>query len=235
MGDGDRVSTGTAELDRLLEGGYEKDSVTTIFGPAGAGKTNFALLAALAQAKAGKSTIYVDTEGGFSATRFHQLAGRDSKKHLKKLAFLQPVRFAEQATVISKLNGLISDKVGLIVVDTMGMLFRMERSVGEEGREFSRELGMQLRELNAITRRKKIPVLLTNQIYTVPDNGEVRIVGGDLLKYASKCLLELQILNQGWRRVTLRKHRSLPGERESLYRITHKGIEGEKESKKGTD
>jgi len=68
-----RISTGTEVLDLLLEGGYENDAITTIYGPAGAGKTNLALIAAVSMAQKGKKVVYIDTEGGFSAARLKQV------------------------------------------------------------------------------------------------------------------------------------------------------------------
>ena len=46
--------TGAKIMDQLLEGGYETDAVTTVYGPAGSGKTNLATIAALNIAKQGK-------------------------------------------------------------------------------------------------------------------------------------------------------------------------------------
>ncbi|WP_264371934.1 ATPase domain-containing protein [Halomicrobium sp. ZPS1] len=37
------VSTGCAEIDDLLGGGFERGAVTQIYGPPAAGKTNLAL------------------------------------------------------------------------------------------------------------------------------------------------------------------------------------------------
>jgi len=42
-----RIKTGTSVLDELLEGGLETDTITIIYGPAGSGKTNFCLHAAI--------------------------------------------------------------------------------------------------------------------------------------------------------------------------------------------
>ena len=95
-----RLSTGTEILDVLLDGGYENDAITTIYGPAGAGKTNFALLAAVNVAKLGKKVIYIDTEGGFSIARLEQLVPNYKKtKVLEKIIFLQPTNFDEQKTL----------------------------------------------------------------------------------------------------------------------------------------
>ena len=75
----DRVSTGSALIDDILEGGLEKEVTTTIYGPSGSGKTNVAILAALESAEKGK-VIFIDTEGGFSIERAKQLFS-NSYKH----------------------------------------------------------------------------------------------------------------------------------------------------------
>ena len=42
----ERVSTGAIVLDSLLGGGLERGIITTLFGPAGSGKSNIAMLSA---------------------------------------------------------------------------------------------------------------------------------------------------------------------------------------------
>jgi hypothetical protein len=43
--------------------------------------------------------------------------------------------------------------------------------------------------MTEIARKKKIPVLISNQVYAdFEDKDKVNLVGGDLLKYGSKCL-----------------------------------------------
>ena len=42
----DRIPTGSKILDRMLNGGYEQDIITTIYGPAGSGKTVLCMLCA---------------------------------------------------------------------------------------------------------------------------------------------------------------------------------------------
>ena len=63
------------------------------------------------------------------------------------------------------------------------------------------------------------------------DKDKVKLVGGDLLKYASKCLLELQITPSGNRRIIIRKHRSLKEEKEITFKIVEGGILGTKEGR----
>ncbi len=219
-----RTSTGTEILDELLEGGYENDAITTIYGPAGTGKTNLALLAAVNVAQKGKKVIYIDTEGGFSAARLKQIV-TNPKRVLEKIMFLRPTSFEEQKKAFAKLKGIKGKRIGLVVVDTISMLYRLQRS-NEDIHEVNRELGMQIGILNEICRKHKIPVVVTNQVYSEFATNRVNMVGGDILKYGSKCLLELQPLASGWRKVILRKHRSIAGEKEAMFQIIDKGISG---------
>jgi len=226
---GNRISTGSYDLNKWLFGGYERDIITTVYGPAGSGKTNFCVLVTVSQAKKDNKVIFIDTEGGFSPDRFKQMTGEEYEKSVKNVLLLKPTSFNEQKKIFdSLLKEINSDsKIGLIIVDSMTMLYRLEIAdeLSELNSEYkdskiksvNRELARQLRTLAEISRKKNIPVIITNQIYYnfIKDEqktGEERIakmVGGDLLKYWSKCLIELKSEN-GKRNAILRKHRSLP-------------------------
>ena len=230
-----RIPTGSKVLDVMLNGGYEKEVITTIYGPAGSGKTVLCLLCSINIAKNGKKVIYVDSEGGFSIERLKQITSHinlDYKKILDNMIFLKPTIFEEQKKSFEKLKGLVNDKIGLIVVDTIAFLYRLELGKSEEVHEVNRELGKQISYLTEIARNKNIPVLIANQVYTdFNEKDKVNIVGGDILKYGSKCLLELQITPNNNRRAILRKHRSLEPEKELIFKIVDGGIIGTKESR----
>ena len=219
----------------MLDGGYEKDAITTIYGPAGSGKTVLCILCAMNIAKSGKKVIYVDTEGGFSIERLRQICSSiiwDYKKVLENIIFLKPMSFEEQKKSFEKLKDLVNDRIGLIVVDTIAMLYRLELGKSEEVQEVNRELSRQISYLTEIARKKNVPILITNQVYAdFDDKNKVNIVGGDILKYGSKCLIELQITPNGNRRLILKKHRSIQPEKELLFKIVEGGIIGTKESK----
>lgn len=226
-----KVPTGSRILDSMLNGGYDCDIVTTIYGPAGSGKTNLVLLCAINVARKGKKVIYIDTEGSFSIDRLRQIA-LDYKKILGKMVFLMPTSFEEQKKDFEKLKDLINDKIGLVVVDTIGMLYRIELGTSSDIYEVNRELGKQISYLAEIARKRQIPVILTNQVYSsFKEKDKVNIVGGDLLKYGSKCLIELQITPQNNRKAILIKHRSVPQEKEIVFKIVETGILGTKEDK----
>ena len=69
----DKIPSGSKVLDRMLNEGYEKDVITTIYGPAGSGKTVLCMLCSINMCRNKKKVIYVDTENSFSIERLKQI------------------------------------------------------------------------------------------------------------------------------------------------------------------
>ncbi len=220
----ERISTGCSVLDEFLEGGYETDIITTVYGPGGSGKTNLCMIAAISMIKSGKKIIYIDTEGGFSVERLKQV-DPDYENTVKGMLFLKPTSFAGQKKAFEKLKEIVDERIGLIIVDTIANLYRVELAKKEEKFQANRELGLHMSYLSEIARKKKIPILVTSQVYQSFDDGSVRVVGGDVLKYGSKCLIEIQQGHNGKRKAILIKHRSIAEKKEVLFRIAETGIE----------
>ncbi|MGV8163200.1 MAG: DNA repair and recombination protein RadB [Candidatus Nanoarchaeia archaeon] len=222
MDEDHKVSSGSEALDKMLNGGYESGVITTIYGPPGSGKTNLCLIC-LAK-NANKKIIYIDTEGAFSIDRLKQIS-ENYEDILKNVIILKPVNFDEQKKVFEKLKNIITDKIGLIIVDSIAMLYRLEIGINKDIFKVNRDLGVQLVDLVHIARKFKIPIIITNQVYSdFEDKNKVNIVGGDILKYASKCLIELQKTDKG-KKAILRKHRSLADGKEFEFKIIDEGIE----------
>lgn len=218
-----KIPTGAAVMDWLLEGGYEKDCITTIYGPAGSGKTNLCLIA-VAASDPDKKVIYIDTEGSFSLSRLKQITD-DYETVLKRTLILQPTDFAEQQKVFERLRKIVSEKISMIVLDSVAMLYRLEMGQTKNVQKVNRELGIQLAYLTQLARKQNIPILITNQVYAdFEDKEKTKMVGGDLLKYASKCLIELQ-RKDGFRQAILRKHRSIEEDRSVNFLINDRGLE----------
>lgn len=224
-----KISAGSYDLNRWLNGGYDLDVITTLYGGPGTGKTNFSLLAAFSQAKKGKKVLFIDTEGGFSSERIKQLIGKENginyKTILENILILKPTSFKEQKEVFDKLLKYLKEHISLIVVDGMTMLYRLEFADAREKniekiQKVNSELTKQMRLLAEIARKRNIPVIITNQVYNWEN--ETHMVGGDILRYWSKCLIEL-VNDLGKRTVYLRKHRSLP-EKSFAFQIHDKGI-----------
>ncbi len=234
-----KISAGSYDLNIWLQGGYDSDIITTFYGGPGSGKTNFCLTAAVSQAKKGNKVIFVDTEGGFSSERVKQLIsskkvnGNGSSSEKKELSFdevlgnilvLKPTNFKEQQQAFDQLLKYLKEQVSLIIVDGMTMLYRLDfaeaRKDISELQQVNSVLTKQMRLLAEISRKQNIPVLVTNQVYRW-DN-ETRMVAGDIVKYWSKCLVEL-VNEKGTRTAYLRKHRSLP-EKLIDFQILDSGI-----------
>ena len=234
-----KISTGSFDLNAWLNGGYEKDIITMIAGPPGSGKTNFSILASCSQSKDNKKVIFIDTEGGFSIERVKQIVGVDNhEKILENIFLLKPTNFEEQKKCFEKLLIAVKkEQIGLIVVDGMAMLYRLElgdaiHSKDDSNiREINREIATQMRVLAEISRKQEIPILITNQVYSgfVSEEdwkkglkGEANIVGGDLFKYWSKCIIELKN-DGGKKKAILLKHRNLKP-KELSFEIRDEGI-----------
>jgi len=235
-----KISAGSYELNTFLQGGYETDIITTIYGPGGSGKSNLCVIVATSQARKGNKVIFIDTEGGFSTERFkqiHQGTKEEIEKDLQNILLLKPTSFKEQEKAFDQmLKHVKQEIISLIIIDSIAMLYRLELGEAitskdnEKISEVNRKLAKQLRALNEIARKQNIPVIVTNQVYsTFTQNLEdktternVSMVGGDLLKYWSKCLIELKGYNNK-RKIILKKHRSLPV-KELTFEITRTGI-----------
>lgn len=231
-----KVSTGSYVIDNLLDGGLEDDIITSIYGPSASGKTNIALMTSVNVARLGKKVLFIDTEGGFSVVRVVQIAKGDETV-LKNILLYEPLNFLDQKKSIFQAYERVKNKedIGLVVVDSISMLYRLERG-DQDVREVNLELAKQLQMLSEIARRYKIPVLVTNQVYSIlDDKNTFEVVGGDLIKYWSKCIIELRILGNGIREAILRKHRYLPEGKSVKFVIKNEGIEEYKEEKLSED
>jgi DNA repair protein RadB len=236
-----KISAGNYDLNKWLYGGYDKDIITTIYGPAGCGKTNFCMMVSASIAKKDGKVIFIDTEGGFSVERFKQICGEkeDFEKALSNILLLKPTSFEEQweafAILLKELKRDSAKNIGLIVVDGMTMLYRLLLAESKNDKnqvdEINSRLARQMRMLAEIARKENIPVIATNQIYynflseeelQAGKEKTANMVGGDIMKYWSKCIIELKN-NRGKRTVVLRKHRSL-GEKALDFEICNEGI-----------
>lgn len=225
----DPVPIGCPPLDELLDGGLERGTVTQVYGPPAAGKTNVALSAAVEVAASGGTAVYVDTEG-VSIDRFEQIAVARSETaddDLDELASRVVIEsaydFDEQREAVRDTEAF-ADRADLIVLDSATGFYRMERGEEVEGGDALRAVADQITHLLSLARREDLAALVTNQVYTDPESDRVRPLGGHTLEHWTGTILRLDRFRGGNRRATLEKHRAKAAGETATFRIVEDGL-----------
>lgn len=216
------LSTDCPTLDVLLDGGLEEDAITLVFGEGGSGKTNLALQCARQVAAAGQKVAYVDTEG-VSARRMQQVfeAAGDPDELMGSLFFFTPYDIKQQEAMVEKtalLKGL-----GLIVVDSINMHYRLHIDDKDKEKEAGRSLYKQLHHLTNFSRQHNVPVLVTGQVYGGEDSTQP--FARRVMEHLVKALVRFEKRPDGTRRATVLKHRSIEDGRQARFRIGAHGLE----------
>ncbi|MGQ3410679.1 DNA repair and recombination protein RadB [Natrinema versiforme] len=241
------IPTGCGPVDELLGGGFERGTVTQLYGPPAAGKTNLALSAAVQTAVDGGTAVYIDTEG-VSVDRFQQLleatvetqsprtdgtrdadAADDIEAVASRIVIEDALDFDEQAEAVRDAEEF-AERAELIVLDSATGFYRLERTAdGDEG-EALRSVTRQVTHLLSLARKHDLAVVLTNQVFSDPDSDRTKGLGGNTLEHWTGTVLRLERFRGGKRRATLEKHRSKPAGQSAQFRITDTGLEGEDET-----
>lgn len=217
-----------SSLDVMLGGGFEKGTITQIFGPPTSGKSNLTLTLAVNVARTNKKVIYIDTEGGISIDRIKQIAGSDFSNVANNIIVFEPTSFQEQNDKLRSIDVWLRrnhEDVELIVLDSAVALYRVDDM---KSSKLNKELGKQMGLLSKIARQYDVAVIVTNQIYSAIDeegNSDIKAVGGTILQYWSKVIIQLERGDEINQRVaTLKRHRSMPEGKQAVFSITSRGI-----------
>jgi DNA repair protein RadB len=224
------IPTGCETVDDLLNGGFERGTVTQIYGPPAAGKTNLALSAAIEVAADGGTALYIDTEG-ISVDRFEQLARAKADDQsvediASRVIITDALDFEEQQEAVKDAADF-AEQADLVVLDSATGFYRLERHNEDEG-DTLRQVASQVTHLLSLARRHDLAVVITNQVYSDPDSdsSRARPLGGHTLTHWSGTVLRLERFRAGNRRATLEKHRAKAAGETARFRITETGLEG---------
>jgi len=221
------IPTGCISLDKLLGGGFPTKSVSLIYGEAETGKTSLAVQCAVNCARRGSKSLFIDTDGTFSYERLSQIAEYDYQKISPLLIITRPTTFQEQSRAIDQLEKVITNKFGLIVVDTATSLYRVELEDTEETYAANRELNRQLAVLTQIVKTCGLAALVISQVRSVPfgETVEMRPVAMRVLNYWSDVILDMKQTGQTRVIKVLReKHPSIKGTGFIYVKIESTGI-----------
>jgi DNA repair protein RadB len=189
------VPTGCGSLDEHLKGGLLEGTLCLLYGEAETGKTTLAIQCAVNCARMDYKTIFIDCDGTFSPKRVAQIASDDFETVAPQIILMKPEDFDQQAAVVDGLNEYISERVGLLVVDTVTSLYR-ERLGDDMKSNFAlnRELNRQMACLAQITRTRKVASLVISQVRSLVFEAQetVQPVATRVLKFWSDVIVTLQ-------------------------------------------
>jgi DNA repair protein RadB len=215
----------SSPIDSLIGGGVEKGVLTQFYGPPGSGKTNIVLNLLVQNAKTGKNGIFVDTEGGLSIERVKQISGTDFNELASNIIVFEPSTFTEQDSTLRRIEKMVEsgENVELIILDSAVALYRVRDG---DSSQINLELGRQMGLLTRLARKHDIAVVITNQVYaSFEGEGMVEPVGGTILKYRSKIMVELERGDvSGERYAILKRHRSRAEGLRTRFRIVDSGL-----------
>jgi len=192
------LTTGCSSLDTLLEGGLPLNGVTLVYGAAETGKTSLAIQCATYCARRGQKILFVDSDGTFSTQRLSQIAYQDLEKISSRIILMQPTTFGEQGHVIGHLDRYVSEKFGLVVVDTVTSLYRVELGGSDVTFTLNRELNGQVASLAEVAKTRRVAVFITSQVRSVflGQFNRVEPVATRTLKFWSSVVLNLEPAGQ---------------------------------------
>ena len=192
------IPTGCISLDKLLGGGFPAEGVSLVYGEAETGKTSLAVQCAVNCARRGIKSLFIDTDGTFSYERLSQIAEYDYEEISPLMIIMRPTTFQEQSRAIDSLEKVITKKFGLIIVDTVTSLYRVELDDMKETYAANRELNRQLAVLTQIAKTCGVAVLVISQVRSVPfgETVEMKPVATRVLNYWSDIILDMKQTGQ---------------------------------------
>jgi DNA repair protein RadA len=232
-----KISTGSKEIDTLIGGGVETQSLTEVYGQWGSGKTQWAfqlsVMAQLPKEKGGLNgnVLWIDTENSFRPERVISIAKSkelDPQKVLKNILVARSHNSDHQMLLAEKAGEMIKEKnIKLIIVDSLTAQFRAEFLGRGTLADRQQKLNKHMHALQKLAEMNNLAVLVTNQVMSRPDimfGDPTTPIGGHIVGHMSKTRLYLRKSKEDKRVAKLVDSPSLP-DGEALYRVTPNGIE----------
>ncbi|MEM2906835.1 MAG: DNA repair and recombination protein RadA, partial [Candidatus Odinarchaeota archaeon] len=231
-----RITTGSKNLDSLIGGGVETQSITEVFGPFRSGKTQLAhQLSVFVQLPVDKGglngkALYIDCEGTFRPERIVQMAAAvdlDPKIALKNIWCARAYNSDHQMLLCQQASELIKkENLKLIVIDSIMSHFRAEYIGREMLARRQQKLNKHLHMLERTADIENVAILITNQVMAKPDTffgDPTEPVGGHVLAHVPQTRLYLR-RSKGNRRICRLVDSPWMPEGEAVFIITAEGI-----------
>jgi len=236
-----KITTGSKEVDTLIGGGVETQSITEVYGKFASSKSQWcfqlSVMVQLPKEKGGLegNCLYIDSENSFRPERVIQVAKAhklEPEKVLKNIFVARAYNSDHQMLLADKAVDFIKEKnIKLVIVDSLTAQFRSEFIGRGMLADRQQKLNKHLRTLAKMAEMNNIVVFVTNQVMQRPDilfGDPTAPVGGEILAHAAKTRIYLRKSKEDKRVAKLVDSPSLP-DGEAIFRVTENGIEDVKE------
>lgn len=234
-----QVTTGSKELDKLLQGGIETGSITEIFGEFRTGKTQLChQLCVTCQLPvdcggAEGKAMYIDTEGTFRPERLLAVAeryGLNGQEVLDNVAYARGYNTDHQTQLLVHAAAMMAEsRYALLIVDSATALYRTDYSGRGELSARQMHMARFLRTLLRLADEFGVAVVITNQVVAQVDGASMfqadpkKPIGGNIMAHASTTRLYLRKGRGETRICKIYDSPCLP-EAEAMFAINADGI-----------
>ena len=203
-----QITTGSKELDKLLNGGFETGSITELFGEFRTGKSQLCHTIAVTcqlpidNGGAEGKCLYIDTEGTFRPERLLAVAerfGLQGNDVLDNVAYARAYNSDHQLTLLTQAAAMMSEsRYAVVVVDSATALYRTDYSGRGELSSRQMHLAQFLRTLLRLADEFGVAVVVTNQVVAQMDGSAMfqadpkKPIGGNIMAHASTTRISLR-------------------------------------------
>lgn len=232
-----RLTMTSKQLDELVGGGLESQTITEFYGEYGAGKSilchQLAVNAQLPIEQGGLNggALYVDTENTFRPEWVVRMAGPlglDPETVGKNIIYSEAFNSDHQILILEKADKIIQENnIKLIIVDSLTAHFRSEYLGREMLAERQQKLNNHMHRLVRLARAFNAVAVVTNQVMSKPDAffaSGVEPVGGHIVAHTSHTRIFLRRATGGPVRIARLVSSPYLPEGERIFKITEEGI-----------
>jgi len=232
-----RLTTGSRQIDELLGGGLETQTITEFYGEYGVGKSilchQLAVNVQLPEDRGGLNgcALYIDTENTFRpewVVRMAKSLGLDPTEAAKKIIYSEAFNSDHQILLLEKADSIIQENnVKVIIVDSLTAHFRSEYLGREMLAERQQKLNSHLHRLVRLARAFNACAVVTNQVMSKPDAFfamAVEPVGGHIVSHTSHTRVFLRRTASGPVRICRLVSSPYLPEGERIFKVTEEGI-----------
>ncbi|KAK8645032.1 hypothetical protein V6N13_118888 [Hibiscus sabdariffa] len=184
-----QITSGSSELDKILEGGIETGSITEIYGEFRSGKTQ------LCHTLCVTCQLPLDQGGGEGKAMF----GLNGADVLENVAYARAYNTDHQSRLLLEAASMmVETRFALMIVDSATALYRTDFTGRGELSARQMHLAKFLRSLQKLADEFGVAVVITNQVVAQVDGSaifagpQIKPIGGNIMAHASTTRLALR-------------------------------------------